>query len=100
MKIRIPFNEWSKRRLMQVRKTATSRNKVYGEPGDFFEEVENKYVLMMVKKLPLWFIADALFASEGCESPDEFRNVWCEIHPRKGWDGKQEVFYHYFKRVS
>lgn len=96
MEIVIPFNKWSKSRLNDRIKCATSRNKAYGYPGDFFIVDEIKYRLTLVVKLPLWFIAHELFETEGCKKPDEFKEVWKEIHPKKGWIDEQDVWYHYF----
>lgn len=94
--IKIPFNEWSKNRLDDLIKCATSRNKKYGEEGDYFIVDGTKYILTMIKKIPLWFIAHELYKTEGCKSPDEFKTVWKDIYPRKGWVDEQEVWYHYF----
>jgi len=99
-KIDIPFNDWSKNKLIQCKKIATSRSKKYGEVGDFFEFQGDKYIIVMIKKLPLWFIADVLYDSEGADSPDEFRNVWAKIHYRKPVDERKEYFYHFFKRIG
>ena len=82
MEIKIPFNEWSKNRLDDMVKCATSRNKKYGEQNDYFIFEGTKYIVTMVKKLPLWFVAQELFMTEGCRNPDEFKAVW-EIHPSK-----------------
>lgn len=94
--IKIPFNKWSKSRLEDKVKCATSRNKGYGYPGDCFFVDNIEYELTLVIKLPLWFIAYELFETEGCKTPDEFKQVWKDIHPRKGWVDEQEVWYHYF----
>jgi len=96
VEIEIPFNKWSKDKLMKNNKWATSRNKKYGEVGDTFVVDETTYELDFVIKLPLWFIAIELFESEGCLFPNEFREVWAQIHPRKGYVGHQMVWYHHF----
>ena len=96
MEIEIPFNDWSKERLNLCVKTATSRTKKYGNVGDTFTVEDSKYKITLINKLPLWFIANELFETEGCKSTQEFIDVWEEIHPRKGWVDEQEVYYHYF----
>lgn len=98
MKIEIPFNDWSKKRLRQG-KIATSRNNRYGNPGDTFTVDDRNYKLVLVRKLPLWFIRDCLWGCEGALSPHEFVHVWCEIHKQKGWKDNQEVWFHMFDRV-
>lgn len=95
-KIEIPFNKWSEERLETGMKFATSRNKPYGKPGDTFSHDGFEYTLELIVKLPLWFIRDYLYDTEGCSSPKDFEDIWKWIHPRKGWVEKQEVFYHYF----
>lgn len=55
-----------------------------------------EYVLNLVVKLPLWFIRWHLYESEGCESGDEFEEVWTNIHPKKGFVDSDEVWYHHF----
>ena len=49
--------------------------------------------------MPLWFVADNLYETEGAMEPIEFINIWKEIHPGKGWQPEQEVYYHYFTEV-
>ena len=94
----IPFNEWSRKRVLDGSKTATSRTKRYGNYGDYFKVDDQVFELDLVVKLPLWFISEYLSASEGAISKTEFIKVWIEIHPIKGWIQNQEVFYHHFKR--
>jgi len=95
-RIEIPFNKWSLERLYDESKCATSRNKKYGNVGDIFYVGDDKYKITMIKKLPLFFIANELFRTEGCTDPQEFIDIWEEIHPRKGWVDEQKVYYHYF----
>jgi len=98
MKIRIPFNEWSKKRLVHA-KIATSRYKRYGKKGDTFSVGDYDYRIDFVVKLPLWFITYYLYRTEGAESPEEFQKVWANIHPKKGWLPEDEVWYHCFNEV-
>ena len=100
MKIRIPFNNWSRERLKKGIKSATSRNKKYGEIDDTFVVDGVEYTLTAVCKANLSTIRDLCFDIEGCNSPDEFVEVWKDIHPRKGWDPKQKVWFHRFKKVK
>ena len=100
MEIKIPFNDWSQDKLVRGLKCATSRTKKYGVVGDTFTVNNHQYRLLLVVKLPLWFIANELFESEGAMSPEEFQNVWNDIHPIKGWTPDLMVWYHYFDLVS
>jgi len=98
--IKIPFNVWSKSRLSVGCKTATSRTKRYGKVGDVFIVDGIRYELILVVKLPLWFIADNFYKSEGAFSSQEFINVWISIHPRKGFDKNEYVWYHLFRKID
>lgn len=101
--IKIPFNEWSKDKLEKGIKTATSRNKMYGMPGDTFvvnlSDGEHTYRLKCVTKRPLLVVAKNNYREEGCKSPEEFAEVWIEIHPHKGWTPYHQVWYHTFEEV-
>ena len=96
MEVKIPFNTWSENKIRTGEKFATARNKKYGKKGDFTRFEEWKLRIKFVVKLPLWFIRAWLYETEGADSPDEFVDIWCKIHPRKGWDENQEVWYHCF----
>lgn len=100
MKIFIPFNEWSKERLANQTKKATSRYRKYGNVGDTFEVDDCEYQLELVIKLPLWFIAEELYLSEGAKTIKEFIDIWKDIHQRKGYRPFDEVWYHHFKEVN
>ena len=97
MKIEIPFNDWSRERLDRQWKKATSRTKKYGEVGDWFRVDDVDYELELVIKIPLWFVAEDLYQSEGAESKEEFIDVWKSIHPKKGFKPFDMVWYHHFK---
>ena len=97
--IKIPFNEWSEERLENQSKKATSRYKKYGDVGDVFNVNGYFYELELVIKVPLWFVAEDLWSSEGAKSSDEFIRVWKEIHKRKGYKPFDMVWYHHFKEI-
>lgn len=96
MEIEIPFNIWSKNRISKQTKKATSRYKKYGNVGDTFIVDGFKYKLELIIKVPLWFIAEDLYRTEGANSKEEFIMIWEEIHPRKGFAPFDEVWYHHF----
>lgn len=95
-RINIPFNAWSEERLATGQKLATSRNKKYGEKGDYFIVKNKKYILKEVLKLPLWFVRDFLWYVEGAKSPMEFVEIWEQIHPKKGLVENDIVYTHFF----
>lgn len=53
----------------------------------------------MVSVLPLWFVADVLYESEGALNSYEFMQVWDKIHYRKKMEMDKEVWYHHFKEI-
>ena len=95
--INIPMNDWSKARLFNQTKKATSRYKKYGEVGDKFEVDGFRYELELVIKVPLWFVIEDLYLSEGACSSKELQKVWEDIHPKRGYRPFDEVWYHHFK---
>ena len=97
--ISIPFNEWSKERLKAQLKRATTRYKKYGEVGDTFKVDDYTYELELVIQVPLWFVIEDLYESEGADSLDELKQVWCEIHTQKGYRPFDLVWYHHFKEI-
>jgi hypothetical protein len=106
VKIQIPFNKWSKQRLYEELKYATSRNKKYGNVGDWFEVIFNdkdeirKYQLIEVNQTKLKSVRDFGWEDEGCRCPEEFVEVWKDIHPRKGWIDEQRVWFHRFRELD
>lgn len=107
-KIEIPFNDWSKGRLLTGYKMATTRNKKYGYIGDTFEVDLSSVIdedrgpfklfeLVAVFPLMLRKVAYDLFFIEGASSPTEFIEVWKDIHPEAGWTPGKMVWVHIFK---
>ena len=96
----IPFlSQWNLQ-MVDGRKTATSRTKRYGDPGDTFSVYGHYFVLTLVRRHSLGCIAQARYKQEGCESPEAFREVWRSIHPHVGFRKGQIVWYHEFRLRS
>lgn len=96
-KIKIPFlPEWEQL-ILTGKKSATSRTKRYGYPGDYFEAFGHIYVLTEVYRIPLSYIASYHYLEEGCNSDFEFRKVWERLHPRMGFVFDKKVYLHKFK---
>lgn len=98
--IKIPFNDWSKERLERGDKIATTRTKKYGNIGDTFlvdfHATMEEYELLAIFPLTLENVAKYLYHIEGAKSPDEFKEVWCQIHKRMGWEPCRIVYVHLF----
>jgi len=98
--IKLPFNEWSIERLEKNMKTATTRRKRYGKPGDHFIAAGKKWMLTEVRRIRLGEVAEKYYRQEGAESPEEFIEVWKKIHPRAGWTPEKRVWIHFFEPVN
>ena len=98
-KIKIPFNNWSIKRLRNSRKTATSRNKKYGTYGDTFIVDGMKFKLISITYITLLDVAYNHFKEEGAKNPQEFIDVWNELHPKTKFVENQKVYFHTFRRI-
>ena len=81
----IPFNVWSKERIVQGRKFCTSRHKKYGQ---------DKRVEWISPLLKWGFIKKYFWQLEGANSPEELQEVIESIYHRKVED--TEMFYVHF----
>ena len=80
-------------------KTATSRTKRYGWPGDVLDTPFGQVLLTEVYQAQLAWIALQLWREEGCESPKQFEEVWRSLH-RGRWDLAKVVWVHRFRLVG
>jgi hypothetical protein len=92
----LPFLTDFHAKVRSGRKTATARSKPYGKPGDRVQGPGVVLVLEHVVKVPLGSVANDCFWFEGLESPGEFIAIWEAIHPLKGYDPGQMVWFHRF----
>lgn len=103
MNLNIPFNEWSVCRMEHGTKTATSRYKRYGNPGDVFEvDFANKprrFVITSVKQMTLGEVSENHYIEEGAISKEEFIHNWMQLYPSTGFVPEQVVFFHRFVQV-
>ena len=97
--IEIPFRADMREAIIAGNKYCTSRSKKYGRPGDTFKIGAKTYVLTAVLRRSLGTVASMYYEAEGTDSPDAFRSLWAEIHPRKGFDPCQMVWVHHFREV-
>lgn len=96
----IPFNDWSEQRLQAGHKTATTRTKRYGDPGDRFRAAGHVWELTHVVKLPLGIVAEQFYDLEGARTTATFVEVWEDIHPRRGFERDWAVWLHLFREVA
>ena len=100
VKVGIPFQVRWRDRMLSGWKTCTSRTRKYGAPGDTFDAFGVTFEIIDVEQAELIYVAVGLHKKEGCSTPWEFKEVWKELHPRKGWDDSQKVWVHLFRRVQ
>lgn len=101
--IQIPFRFDMQKAILDGHKTCTSRNKKYGNIGDWFvlgNNTNHIYELIMVSKLTLKDVSILYFEDEGFNTSEEFIKVWNEIHPRSGFIPEQNVWAHWFQKKS
>lgn len=84
--ILIPFNKWSRERIINGFKDVTSRSKRYNDP-----------LVYEVLVLPWGRIKKELYFREGAESPEELQTVINKIF-RKHVPDDRDFYVHYFDR--
>jgi len=96
----IPFAARWRGRMLDGRKTVTSRTKRLGEPGGVFVAFGARFELLSVEARPYGEIAGTLYAPEGCDSEDEFRKavrgIWWGKEPKDD----REMYLHSFRRLD
>jgi len=99
LKVKIPFKERFKEPMLKGTKIFTSRTKRCGQNGDVFEAFGHEFEIVDTSYVRLETVSD-FWEEEGCESKEDFIEVWKQIHPRKGFVPEQRVFVHQFRRMS
>lgn len=99
MQIVIPFLPQFEYPMIDGIKTMTCRTKRMGSPGDTFEKWGHTFLLTHVFHITLGDVARDCRYQEGCDSIEQFQDVWSTIHPLDGYDPEQVVWAHCF-RVS
>ena len=97
-KVEIPFLPEFEKAMQTGKKTATTRTKRYGYPGDWFEAFGKAFVLTEVYLVRLGTVARSCYQEEGFNSDLEFIVCWERLHLRKLFCIDQKVYFHKFKR--
>jgi len=98
--IYIPFNEWSKKRILAGKKRATSRYKKYGDVGSKFMVDGKVFIITSIRRMRLMMVAYNHYKDEGAENPIEFIEIWKKIHPKRGFRPNDLVYFHEFEEDS
>ena len=96
----MPFRKDMRDKVLAGEKIATTRKTKYGFAGDTFMVGKAMCRLTEVKKIRLYAVAKEWFKEEGFKSPEEFVEVWVDIHPRIGYNPDRVVFLHLFELVK
>jgi len=81
-------------------KTMTARSKPYGKAGDVLRTPAGPVRLLSVRHVCLGFVRDFCWDQEGLNSPQEFEEVWRQIHPKAGFDPGRKVYLHHFEHIG
>ena len=80
--VNIPFQPEFKEPMLSGKKTATTRTKRFGRPGDWFRAFGRTFVLTEVSQIQLSLAIYHFYQDDGFSSPGEFINCWDRLHPR------------------
>jgi len=103
--IKVKYNNWSKAKIAEGKKRATSRKEkklrtseqfsiVSGESGD-----ASRFQVIDVIQLPLKVVANEFYQIEGAESTEDFIERWKDIYGGEFNPGER-VFLHIFRRIE
>lgn len=95
----IPFLDRFREPMVKDEKTWTSRTRKYGAPGAHFFVAGHKFEILVIRRMLLGEVADH-WKEEGCSSREDFVEVWCQIHPGRGFQLDWKVWVHIFRRVN
>lgn len=100
MIVKIPFLARWITLLISGQKICTARTRRFGDVGDEFVAFGHKFRIESLTQTPLRVVRDTFYEDEGCTTPQEFEEVWCQIHPRAGFREEQLVWLHSFCLVG
>lgn len=100
MKVEIPFVPEFQWPMILDRMTLTSRTKFYGKVGDWFEAFYVRFLIVRIFKYSLEGVGRDYWKQSGVKSPEAYREIWCKLHPGAGWQPKQIVYCHQFRRLE
>lgn len=96
----IPFRDEFRRKILNGIKCMTTRTRKMGNVNDIFKVFGATFKIIAVERVTLGYVALNCWNREGAESMENFKQIWAEIHPIKGYDPEQLVYLHTFKLES
>lgn len=79
------------------RKTWTTRNKYFGQVGDWFKYFGKTFEIVERKSMLLGDVIDNHWQDEGFASKENMIRIWCLLHPVVGYKPERKVFVHIFR---
>lgn len=98
--VRIPYKVRFRESLTHDVKVQTARFQKMGNVGDVFLAYGHRFIIDAVYKLDVETVARDFWADEGCDSEQDFRNVWREIHPKRQFISTETPYVHRFHRIG
>lgn len=80
---KLPFTRWSRQRIAQGRKWATTRTRKFYDPR-----------VVLCFEIELGRVRDEFWQIEGADSPEEYEKVWRSLH-RGHYRGNRWVYIHF-----
>lgn len=84
--------------ILDGTKTWTCRTKPYGVPGQKFVVYNRLFKLDSVERIQL-MEASRNWKKEGCDSEEDFIEIWKSLHPILGYDPFRIVWVHKFHKM-
>jgi hypothetical protein len=98
--INIPFMQYFEPLMESGNKTATTRRKRYGQPGDQFIVNNIRYEIISVKRVTLQTVKNECWKMEGCNNPKHFEKIWIDLHHRLKFVPHMKVWLHTFRKLG
>ncbi len=98
--VRVPFQSYFKRQMVEGQKRVTSRSRRLGDERQTFVAFDCRFLILGVHERPLSWVRDYLWWFEGCQSPEAFVQTWVSIYKSAGWTPDRQVWVHAFGRIE
>lgn len=100
-KLHVTIQFWERFRepLLAGVKVCTARTRPMARVGDTFDAFGARFEVIETTQVCLRDVCE-LYKDEGCQSREEFVEVWKGIHPRAGYREDQVVWLHRFKKIG
>ncbi len=97
--INVPMRPHNTVKCLASRKLATTRTYRLGNADDIFILGGTQFIITGVHKIALEVVALNYYEDEGFDCKEDFIREWCSIHPNKGYQPSQMVYYHTFVKL-